>query len=243
MLTNLICTHWAIKETQKFEPLLKYKIYAKPPITISMIWKSSYFPSSRTPKASARYYKKIVTANGFMPEDGPCLWSIAELKAIQWLKHRLSQFIDGIDTSLERIWVNEEYTHTQQNTIHQTKPQKTGCLSMLLQSVGNFVIELTAKEWRHVARSLQSQSHHVTLSQDQSDQKEVRNTIWSAKPFDMSPAPKLPLRSIFFFGWVDTGICGLRGGLILYKMRLFNWTSNLSGWADWSRKSRSRKLI
>ena len=163
MLTNFICSHSSKRPKKSNHCWGTRSIYAKPPFTISMIRKSSYFPSSRTPKASARYYKKIVTANGFMPEDGPCLWSIAELKAIQWLKHRLSQFIDGIDTSLERIWVNEEYTHTQQNTIHQTKPQKTQCLSMLLQSVGNFVTEPTAKKWRHVARSLQSHSHLVTL--------------------------------------------------------------------------------
>ena len=161
MLTNFFALIGPLKRPKISNHIELQDLYAKPPITISMIWKPSYFPS-RTPKASAKYYKKIVTANGFMPEDGPCLWSIAELKAIQWLKHRLSQFIDGIDTSLERIWVNEEYTHRQQNTIHQTKPQKTGCLSMLLQSVGNFVTELTAKEWRHVARSLQSQSHKVT---------------------------------------------------------------------------------
>ena len=218
MLTNLICSYWAIKETKKkFETFLRYKIFAKPSFTISMIWKSSYFPSSRTPKASARYYKKIVTANGFMPEDGPCLWSIAELKAIQWLKHRLSQFIDGIDTSLERIWVNEEYTHTQQNTIHQTKPQKTGCLSMLLQSVGNFVTELTAKEWRHVARSLQSQSHLVTLSLSHMITKSQSHRTWATKrrlgiqfdgplkPLDMSPLPKLPLRSIFLYHPMSLG--------------------------------------
>ena len=94
-----------------------------------------------------------------------------------------------------------------------------------------------------------SQGHIVTKSQDLSDQKEVSNKIWWAfkapwqEPFAKTATQKYFLLPSYVFGWVDTGICGLRGGLILYKMRLFNWTSNLSGWADWSRKSRSRKLI